>query len=96
MKTLSTSELERLALLVEECAEVQQIAMKIIRHGYNSHNPFDEYKTPNGALLNKELGDLTFVIQLMSESDDIDDGAIKGYAIEKRARVRAYLHHNKV
>lgn len=33
---MSNEELERLALLVEEAAEIQQIAMKIIRHGYAS------------------------------------------------------------
>ena len=62
---MTPEELERLAILAEECAEVQQIVMKIIRHGYNSCNPFDENKTENRELLEKELGDLLFAIQLM-------------------------------
>lgn len=47
---LTNAELERLAILMEECAEVQHIIGKIIRHGYESFNPFDDNKTPNRKL----------------------------------------------
>lgn len=36
---LTPAEAECLAILIEECAEVQQIACKILRHGYDSCNP---------------------------------------------------------
>jgi len=36
---LNPAELERLAILAEEAAEVVQIANKIIRHGYASYHP---------------------------------------------------------
>lgn len=65
MNLPTPEQLERLALLVEECAEVQHIAMKIIRHGYGSHNPFDENKVLNRELLNKKLGDLMFAITIL-------------------------------
>lgn len=55
---LTPAETERLAYLMEECAEVIQIIGKIQRHGYNSYNPFDEKKLDNRALLNMELSDV--------------------------------------
>jgi|SRR6478609_5036782 NTP pyrophosphatase (non-canonical NTP hydrolase) len=91
---MTNSELERLALIVEEAAEVQQVAMKIVRHGYGSHNPFDEDKTPNRRLLEKELGDLLFAVQLMIDCHDLNENAIKQFSEEKRNKIQQYLHHN--
>ncbi|HEY3430485.1 MAG TPA: hypothetical protein VGK39_07410 [Cyclobacteriaceae bacterium] len=91
---MTESELERLALLNEEAAEVQQIISKIIRHGYGSHNPFDENRTPNRELLNKELGDLLFAIQLMVENYDINDNSIQLYRMAKQNKIQKYLHFN--
>lgn len=91
---LTPSEIERLAILVEEAAEVQQIAMKIIRHGYGSHNPFDETKTPNRELLNKELGDLRYAIELMVECHDINPNSIEQHRQLKPLKIEKYLHHN--
>jgi hypothetical protein len=36
---LTNAEQKRLAKLIEECAEVSQIAYKILIRGYNSYNP---------------------------------------------------------
>jgi hypothetical protein len=91
---ISDAELERLAILAEEAAEVQQIVMKIIRHGYGSHSPFDEKKTPNRELLNKELGDLQLAIQLMVEYFDINPNTIEQRKNYKRGLLDNYLHHN--
>lgn len=93
---MTDAQLERLALLVEEAAEVQQIAMKIIRHGAASYNPFDETMTSNRNLLEKELGDLQFAIKLMAEKGDIYSENIHKHQESKVDRVRQYLHHNKV
>jgi phosphoribosyl-ATP pyrophosphohydrolase len=91
---LSDEELERLAILAEEAAEVQQIAMKIIRHGYESVNPNDEEITSNRELLENELGDLTFAMGLMMANDDIDQKAIQKAKWAKKKRIAQYLHHN--
>jgi NTP pyrophosphatase (non-canonical NTP hydrolase) len=96
MKKLNKSELERIAILVEECAEVQQIAMKIIRHGYGSHNPLDENKINNRELLNRELGDLMFAIKLMQEYFDVNPKSIETHETLKRENIQKYLHFNTV
>ena len=93
---MTDAELERLAILVEEAAEVQQIAMKIIRHGYDSCNPFDADKTTNQELLQKELGDLTFGIQMRVDEGDINRSDIAKHRAKKKKNIRQYLHHNIV
>jgi NTP pyrophosphatase (non-canonical NTP hydrolase) len=91
---MTNAELERLAILAEECGEVVQIVGKIIRHGYESHNPFDESKTINRQLLEKELGDLEFIIWLMKKSDDVDSTNVITSEKQKRRKIKQYLHHN--
>lgn len=91
---LSPAELERLALVAEECAEVQQIIMKIIRHGYESYHPNDLDKITNRILLTKELGDLVFCIGLMVAYEDVDHASVEEAIDEKSSRVWKYLHHN--
>lgn len=91
---LSEAEAERLALLSEELAEVQQVIGKILRHGYESHNPFDENKTTNRSLLEGELGDAQYAIQLMCLENDVSNPKIQDYAKSKSSRVKKYLHHN--
>lgn len=90
---LSEAELERLAILAEECAEVQQVIMKILRHGYANYNPDDPDNTENRQLLNKELGDLQNIIDLMALSEDIDEFTILGYRDAKKRKIYKYLHH---
>lgn len=93
---MTESELERLAILVEEAAEVQQVAMKIIRHGYTSYNPFDETKTNNRKLLEKELGDLVFALGLLMASGDVSEYEIQEFKWKKKETIGKYLHHNVV
>lgn len=96
MKALTLDEIERLAILAEEAAEVQQIAMKIIRHDYDSCNPFDETKTENRELLEKESGDLKFAIQLMQDNYDVDAYKISRFKAKKKKNISKYLHYNSL
>ena len=89
---LSGAQVERLALLAEECAEVIQIVNKVLRHGYGSYSPFDEEKRTNRELLERELGDLTFAQQLMHDNEDINAIRIDILSREKRRRAVQYLH----
>lgn len=93
---LSEAELERLAILAEECSEVIQIVNKIIRHGYESYNPFDESKTTNRHLLEKELGDLEFACRFMLDNNDASRLKIAEHASTKMVNIRKYLHHNTI
>lgn len=89
---LSAAELERLAILSEECAEVQQVIGKIIRHGYESYNPFDEARTTNRALLEKELGHIEFICRLMMNSNDVSRFDIVRSCNAKEESIKPYLH----
>lgn len=91
---MTNAELERLAILAEECGEVVQIVNKIIRHGYESHTPFDEKETTNRELLEKELGDLEFIIRLMKKESDIDSTNVSVAESRKYRTIKQYLHHN--
>lgn len=90
---LTQAELERLAILAEECAEVQQVIGKIIRHGYESYNPFDEAKTTNRELLEKELGHVEFITRLMMNSNDMTRFGIVRSCDNKEESIKPYLHH---
>jgi hypothetical protein len=94
---LTPAEVERLTLLIEECAEVQQMATKTLRHGYGSCHPDDRFhKMPNRRLLEKVLGDLLYVISLMDDYADINPKAIAEYKEKKKEAIQEYLHHNHV
>jgi len=64
---------ERIQKLTEECAEISQVAMKILRFGMNSYHPDDPHKTKNHLLLEKEIADLLVVLELMIKSGDINE-----------------------
>lgn len=91
---LSEADIERLAILIEEAAEVQQLACKILRHGWGSYNPFDENKTSNRRLLEKELGDLWFAVELMIGYSDLNRHSIEMFKNQKTEKIKPYLHFN--
>lgn len=88
---LTPAEIERLALLAEECGEVVQIVGKILRHGYESYHP-DGYDS-NRQLLTKELGDLYAALEMMTKADDLKMIEVLDAAQCKAGRVSEYLHH---
>lgn len=89
---MTLAELERLALLAEEAAEVIQIVGKIIRHGYESYHPNDP-DTTNRMLLEKELGHLKYAILLMDLNKDVDRINISQGQVDKSVYCPKYLHH---
>lgn len=46
-------------LVIEECAELIQILMKVDRFGWFSYNPYDPKKVPNVDLVLAEIDDVT-------------------------------------
>lgn len=88
---LSPAEAERLALLLEEMGEAQQIIGKILRHGYDSCHP--NGGPENRRLLEKEVGDVFASLDMLVESKDLDGGQIDGHRRAKHLKVRRYLHH---
>jgi hypothetical protein len=91
---LTPAEHERLALLVEECGEVVQIGMKIMRHGYDSAHP-EHPEIDNRGLLEKEIGHVIHAVHLMMSSNDLYDRAIYRAEDEKAKKIIPYLHHQQ-
>lgn len=76
MIDLTKKQEELLTMLIEEAGEIVQIGCKILRHGYDSYNPFDEHKTPNRKLLENEILDINSVIHMMKNNKDINSNII--------------------
>ena len=87
---LSAAEAERLAYLIEELAEAQQAACKILRHGYNSFNPDLPGHVGNRHDLEKELLDVTGAIARMIKAGDVVSHLLTGADPEKGAK---YMRH---
>lgn len=95
---LDPAQTERLAILAEECGEVIQMVGKILRHGYYSCHPDDvgtesEKAQTNKSLLEKELGDLEYIISLMYMKSDINDSFVLKAKWVKEEKIKKYLHH---
>lgn len=93
---LTDEQRERLALLLEECGEVQQVIGKILRHGYNTYNPFGDVTETNRVKLCKEVADILLAIKLMLQEGDLIQSRIDTFYAEKRESVNKYLHFNSV
>jgi hypothetical protein len=89
--TLSLAEIERLALLIEEAAEVQQICTKILRHGWISCHP--ESGKSNRELLHRELGDFSFARLLLIKSGDLNGMMLTAAHADAWERKQKFLHH---
>ena len=94
---VSKEELERLAILNEECAEVQHIISKILRHGFASHDPTintdEDVVISNRRLLAKELGDLLYSIGMIIGIDDVSERAVSIQVSTRSQNIRKYLKH---
>ena len=92
---LTAEKLERLAILAEECAEVQHIIMKTIRHGEDSCHP-DDLDTTNKMMLSQEVADLVFAITMCIEDDDIDGDIVQECFDLRYDTINEYLHYNEI
>lgn len=91
---LTDAETERLALLMEECAEVIQACAKVLRHGYESHNPLSASVSPsNREALEAEIGHVSHAAERMALAGDVNFLAIEGAKKIKVERIRRWLHH---
>lgn len=95
---LDESELERLALLFEDCSEIIHIVGKIIRHGYQSTDPTKKVKerVTNRALLQNEIGQLQWTVQHMIKQGDLYEGSIEHTRDTRKEKVVKYLHHYSI
>ncbi len=90
---LTPAEVERLAVIIEECGEVIQAATKVLRHGYGSAHPVSQVSNRN--TLRREIVDLLAVLSIASRFGDhqiIADEEIDDVIDRKQQ----WLHHNRV
>ena len=90
---LTEAELERLSILIEECAEVQQIACKVLRHGYPSVNPLIPETTSNRQYLEIELGHLMNALDLLLNHGDVHLSRVQQARKQKAGSIGKWLHH---
>jgi NTP pyrophosphatase (non-canonical NTP hydrolase) len=89
---LTSSEQERLELLIEECSEVIQAASKVLRHGYESANPLIDDSPTNRENLNKELGHVQLIVNRMIIKRDLNEPLMTQAAIDKSKDINRWLH----
>jgi phosphoribosyl-ATP pyrophosphohydrolase len=90
---LTKKQIEQLHCLQEEAAEVIQAVSKILRHGYESTSPFDQTKTTNRVNLERELGDLSYWINVLADNSEINLTNVSQAQMEKANSCRPYLHY---
>jgi NTP pyrophosphatase (non-canonical NTP hydrolase) len=92
---LTAAQAERLAILAEECGEVIQIVGKILRHGYCPRSSDGMRCTINRTYLEKELGDVKWITNLMCVERDVDRGLVDEFARDRAFNAAPYLHHQE-
>ncbi len=80
---------EILEILIEECAEVIQRAIKMMRFGVKEIQP-GQQKT-NAARLSDEIGDLQMMIELASSAGLVDAQIIAKAKTEKLKKLEKYM-----
>jgi hypothetical protein len=90
---LSDAEVERLGLLAEECGEAIQIIGKILRHGYESVNPYEEYNGTNRDRLTREIADILVALDFMLLNRDVLQAQLDERKKIKHHKIWDWLHH---
>ncbi len=90
---LTPAEIERLAMLAEECGEVVQAVGMVLRHGWESSSPFESCGRQNRGALEKEIGNVRAVVNLMLDVDDLSLSAVQSWQGAKRKALPKWTHH---
>ena len=95
---LKEDELERLALLFEDCSEVIHAVGKIIRHGYPSVDPTKRgnQRISNREMLSREIGQLLWSLDQMAEQGDTQEWAVRDELYGRGRKASKYLHHHQI
>jgi hypothetical protein len=90
-QVLSAAEVERLALVSESCGRVAQTAAMVLRHGWDSESPYT--RKPNRCLLERELGHMRAVVDLMASGGDVRRADMNAYRHRKALTLREWTKH---
>lgn len=93
---LTPAQAERLAILAEECAEVVQKVGKILRHGLDAYNPYDPQRVPNIQLLEEEMGEVQYILELMASQGDLNGENMVLGMYKKAHNIDQFTHHQPI
>jgi NTP pyrophosphatase (non-canonical NTP hydrolase) len=89
---LTPAQIERLALLVEEAAELGQIGGKTLRHGLDS--TWGGLRPRNSDAVAAEFGDVLAAFALLVAAGDVESESAAIQAAERKLeRIGEFLHH---
>jgi hypothetical protein len=80
---LTPGEIERLAILAEECGEIAQAVGKVLRFGWERRSPYGGRQ--NRGALEREIGSLRAIVNLMLDVDDLRLTEVQAWQRAKRA-----------
>ena len=95
---LTPAQHERLAFLGEELNEAGVAIGKILRHGFESQNPCAPVEPgksaeTNRSALEREIGDVSAAIDLLTTAGDLSDYRIGAAGRQKLRTVKRWMHH---
>lgn len=85
---LSPAEIERLAILGEECGEVVKTVGKVLRFGWDSQSPYGG-KT-NVVALEREIGSVRAIVNLMLDAKDVRLDKLQSWQRAKRGALERW------
>lgn len=83
---------EIMLICQEECAEVAQAISKVFRFGIDG----EHLGSTNRGRLEEEIGDLLCMIEMLTEENIIDAGAVARAAQNKRAKLAKWSNIKEV
>lgn len=90
---LTASQEELLLKLIEESSEVIKEACKTLHYGYESCNPFDPTRETNRDKIEKEIGDLMNIVELIQGQNDLSSENIRIRKESKKQEIYKWLLH---
>ena len=91
---LTEAQEERLAMLAEEASEIVKACTKILRHGYQSTNPYKPREGTNEDMLNTEINQMLAIRCRMYELGDLKS-QIPNFTQIWRDKL-PYTHHQRL
>jgi hypothetical protein len=88
---LTPAEVERLAILAEECGEAVRAVGKALRFGWESKSPYSE--RTNREALEREIGSIRAAVNLMMDADDVRLSDVQGWQRVKRGGLDKWTLH---
>jgi hypothetical protein len=88
------AERERLQKLIEECAEAQKEACKILAHGWSAE--FEGLVYDNRGALEREVGDIQAITQKMVACGDLDGRKVTAARKAKFPELTRYMRYQGV